>query len=67
VAFTLGDDLSIKGLRFADAVIEEASASDDEEDAAARLEADFVLMAGVLEDAVASLIEWMGGEAQPTA
>lgn len=67
VAFTLGDDLSIKGLRFADAVIEEANASDDEEDAAARLEADFLLMANVLEDAVAGLIEWMGGEAQPTA
>ncbi|WP_193090829.1 recombination-associated protein RdgC [Halomonas colorata] len=64
LTFMLHDDLALKSLRFGDALIEEADHADDGDDALARLETDFVLMAGSLRDNVARLIEWLGGENQ---
>lgn len=62
LTFMLHNDLALKSLRFGDALIEEADHADDGDDALARLETDFVLMAGSLRDNVARLIEWLGGE-----
>lgn len=62
--FMLHDDLALKSLRFGDALIEEADHTDDGDDALARLETDFVLMAGSLRDNVARLLEWLGGESR---
>ncbi|RUR43335.1 recombination-associated protein RdgC [Vreelandella populi] len=64
LSFIMHDDLALKSLRFGDALIEEADHADDGDDALARLETDFVLMAGSLRDSVARLIEWLGGENQ---
>ncbi|RUR34506.1 recombination-associated protein RdgC [Vreelandella nanhaiensis] len=64
LSFVLHDDLALKSLRFGDALIEEADHADDGDDALARLETDFVLMAGSLRDNVARLIEWLDGENQ---
>ncbi|MCP1313010.1 MULTISPECIES: recombination-associated protein RdgC [unclassified Halomonas] len=64
LSFVLHDDLAIKSLRFGDALIEEADHADDGDDALARLETDFVLMAGCLRVSVARIIEWLGGEAE---
>lgn len=64
LTFMLHDDLALKSLRFGDALIEEADHADDGDDALARLETDFVLMAGSMRDSVARLIEWLGGENQ---
>lgn len=62
LSFVMHDDLSLKSLRFGDALIEEADHSDDGDDALARLEADFIIMAGALGEAVDRIIEWLGGE-----
>ncbi|MBP5981426.1 MAG: recombination-associated protein RdgC [Halomonas sp.] len=62
LSFVLHDDLALKSLRFGDALIEEADHADDGDDALARLETDFILMAQALSDDVARLIEWLGGE-----
>ncbi|MCB8889964.1 recombination-associated protein RdgC [Vreelandella malpeensis] len=64
LSFVLHDDLAIKSLRFGDALIEEADFADDGDDALARLETDFVLMAGCLRASVERVVEWLGGEAQ---
>jgi len=64
LSFVLHDDLALKSIRFGDALIEEADHSSDDEDALARLETDFILMAGSLRQNVERLIEWLGGEAQ---
>ncbi|MFW6344721.1 MAG: recombination-associated protein RdgC [Halomonas sp.] len=63
LSFVLHDDLVLKGLRFGDALIEEANAADDGDDALVRLETDFVLMAQALGSSVDRLLEWLGGEA----
>jgi len=62
LSFVLHDDLALKSLRFGDALIEEADHADDGDDALARLETDFVLMAGSLRDSVARIMEWLGGD-----
>lgn len=62
LSFVMHDDLSLKSLRFGDALIEEADHSDDGDDALARLETDFIIMAGALGEAVDRIIEWLGGE-----
>ena len=62
LSFVMHDDLALKSLRFGDALIEEADHADDGDDALARLETDFVLMAGSLRDNVARMIEWLDGE-----
>lgn len=62
LSFILHDDLALKSIRFGDALIEEADHSSDEDDALARLETDFILMAGSLRQNVERLIEWLGGE-----
>ncbi|WP_301585083.1 recombination-associated protein RdgC [Halomonas alkaliantarctica] len=64
LSFTLHDDLALKSIRFGDALIEEADTTDDGDDALARLETDFVLMAGSLRDSVERIIEWLDGEAK---
>ncbi|WP_339118535.1 recombination-associated protein RdgC [Halomonas sp. BMC6] len=69
LSFILHDDLALKSLRFGDALIEEADHADDGDDALARFETDFVLMAGSLRQNVERLLEWLGGEVerQPAA
>lgn len=67
MSFVLQDDLSIKQVRFADALIDEASSADDGDDAIIRLETDFVLMAGALAECVELMLEALGGEAQVAA
>lgn len=62
LSFVMHDDLSLRSLRFGDALIEEADHSDDGDDALARLETDFIIMAGALGEAVDRIIEWLGGE-----
>lgn len=64
LSFVMHDDLALKSLRFGDALIEEADHADDGDDALARLETDFVLMAGSLRQSVARIMEWLGGENQ---
>ena len=62
LSFVLHDDLALKSLRFGDALIEEADHADDGDDALARLETDFILMAQALSDDIVRLIEWLDGE-----
>lgn len=64
LSFVLHDDLALKSLRFGDALIEEADHADDGDDALARLETDFILMAQALSTDVPRLLEWLGGETQ---
>ncbi|QNI02908.1 recombination-associated protein RdgC [Halomonas sp. SH5A2] len=64
LSLVLHDDLALKSLRFGDALIEEADQADDGDDALARLETDFILMANALSDDIARLMEWLGGEIQ---
>ncbi|QJQ96521.1 MULTISPECIES: recombination-associated protein RdgC [Halomonadaceae] len=63
LSLVLHDDLALKSLRFADALLDEASQANDGDDAALRLEADFVLMAQTLGQVSEQLLEWLGGEA----
>jgi recombination associated protein RdgC len=67
LSFVLHDDLAIKSLRFGDALIDEANASEDGDDALVRLETDFLLMAQALGESVDRLIDWLGGEAGSAA
>lgn len=62
LSFVLHDDFALKQLRFGDALIEEADFADDGDDPLARLETDFVLMAGCLRASTERLLEWLGGE-----
>lgn len=64
LSFVLHDDLALKSLRFGDALIEEADQADDGDDALARIETDFILMAGALGKSVERIIEWLDGEVQ---
>ncbi|HDZ46880.1 hypothetical protein LCGC14_0120130 [marine sediment metagenome] len=64
LSFVLHDDLALKSLRFGDTLIEEADHADDGDDALARLETDFILMAQALSTDVPRLLEWLGGETQ---
>ncbi|MGR4068009.1 recombination-associated protein RdgC [Halomonas sp. LR3S48] len=63
LAYVLHDDLTLKSLRFSDALIDEAGEIEDDGDAIVRLEADFMLMAQALAEEVEQLIAWLGGEA----
>ncbi|WP_043532214.1 recombination-associated protein RdgC [Litchfieldella xinjiangensis] len=67
LSLTLHDDLALKGLRFDDKLLDEASQADDGGDAILRLETDFVLMAQALATTVEQLIDWLGGESQAAA
>ncbi|MDR5887526.1 recombination-associated protein RdgC [Vreelandella janggokensis] len=64
LSFILHDDLALKSIRFGDALIEVADELDDGDDALARLESDFLLMAECLRDSVERIVEWLGGEVQ---
>ena len=63
----LHDDLALKSLQVDDALLDEASQSDDGEDPIISLETDFALMSQTLATFVTQLIEWLGGEADPAA
>lgn len=63
----LQDDLSLRSLRFDDAILDEASQAEYDNDATLRLETDLALMGQTLSTFLAQLIEWMGGEAEPVA
>ncbi|MBK5970924.1 MULTISPECIES: recombination-associated protein RdgC [Thiorhodovibrio] len=60
LSFVLGEDLALKRLRFSDELIEEAL-DDNAEDDQARLDAEFIIMAGELR----SLLEALSGEFAP--
>ncbi len=62
-SFVLTDDLGIKSLHFDDALLDEASQTDDADDAVLRMETDFFLMAKALGGMIDNLIDWLGGEA----
>lgn len=62
VSGVLTDTLQLKGLRFSDQLIEQADHADDGDDAIARLEVDFFLMANALSETLDSLIHMLGGE-----
>ena len=64
LSFMLGDDLSIKRLRFSEELREQ---SDDVtiEDPAARLDADFALVTGELSQFIPALFAALGGEEAP--
>ncbi|WP_136246847.1 recombination-associated protein RdgC [Halomonas borealis] len=64
LTFVLHDDLAVKSLRFDDALVDEASQTDDGDDALVRLETDFLLMTQALADGIERLLDWLGGEAQ---
>jgi recombination associated protein RdgC len=64
LSFVMHDDLALKSLRFGDALIEEADHSDDGDEPLARLETDFIIMAGALGTAVDRIVEWLGGEVE---
>ncbi|MNT45964.1 Recombination-associated protein RdgC [compost metagenome] len=61
ISFVLGDDLSIKRLKFSEDLRER---NDDvaSEDPAARLDADFALVTGELAQFIPSLFTALGGE-----
>lgn len=63
VAFVLGDDLSLRRLKFADALLKE---NEDlpPDDALARLDADFVLMAEALVELLEAVFKAFGGPAE---
>ncbi|PMR70454.1 recombination-associated protein RdgC [Halomonas heilongjiangensis] len=67
LSFVLHDDLALKSLRFGDALVDEATNSDDGDDALVRLETDFLLMSQALGENVDRLIGWLGGEAGTTS
>lgn len=67
VSCVLHDDLAIKSLRFADALLDEAADIEDDNDPVLRLETDFALMTGALGASIEQLIHGLGGEAQPAA
>ncbi|WP_110685282.1 recombination-associated protein RdgC [Salinicola aestuarinus] len=62
----LHDDLALKSLAFDDSVLDEASQSEDDDDPAVRLETDFALMSQALSTFIEQLIDWLGGEADPS-
>ena len=60
----VGEDLSVKRLRFLEGVMEEAGATENE-DKQARMDADFVLMVGELDVFLNRLMQTFGGVADP--
>ncbi|SEM19005.1 recombination-associated protein RdgC [Halomonas caseinilytica] len=66
LSFVLHDDLAVKNLNFDDALLDEASQSDDGDDALVRLETDFLLMTQALAESIERLLVWLGGEANST-
>ncbi|MEN3261037.1 recombination-associated protein RdgC [Sodalis endosymbiont of Spalangia cameroni] len=63
VQFVLGDDGTVKRLKFAD-TLREQNDDIDRDDFAARFDADFTLMTGELAALITELIAGLGGEAQ---
>ncbi|SDL78840.1 recombination associated protein RdgC [Modicisalibacter muralis] len=67
VSLVLHDDLSLKSIHFANALLDEASQTDDGDGPVLRLETDFALMAGALAGVIEHLVDGLGGEATPAA
>ncbi|KFF48997.1 recombinase [Gammaproteobacteria bacterium MFB021] len=63
----LHDDLALKSLQFDDALLDEASQTEDGDDPAVALETDFALMSQALATFIEQLIDWLGGEAETSA
>ena len=61
VSFTLADDLSITGVKWADELMEKNDDINDE-DPLARLDADIALLAGEMSRFAPALIDALGGE-----
>ena len=62
-SLTLTDGFTLKGLKFDDALIEEANDMDDGGDAIGRLETDFILMTSALNELIDHLVDALDGEA----
>ncbi|MCT8506179.1 recombination-associated protein RdgC [Chromohalobacter moromii] len=67
VTAMLHDDLTLKSIRFADALLDEASQVEDDDDPTLRLETDFALMTGALRECIEQLVDGLGGEVDPAA
>lgn len=65
MSLVLNEDLTLKGIRFSDEVLEESHATEDDGDAILRLETDFAIMAEALTQGVEKLMQGLGGEAEP--
>lgn len=65
--FVLHDDLTLKGLKFNDALLDDAQTSEDGNDVDIRLETDFILMAQTLSHDIQRLTHWLGGPADPAS
>ncbi|NPC99438.1 recombination-associated protein RdgC [Brenneria sp. hezel4-2-4] len=61
ISFVLGDDGSLKKLKFADVLLDQNA---DAEDVAARFDADFVLLTGELAALIRELVLALGGESK---
>ncbi len=66
INFVLADDGSLKKLKFSDVLLEQND-DIDREDAIARFDADFVLLAGELAALITDLVAALGGESQRTS
>ncbi|WP_227875857.1 recombination-associated protein RdgC [Kushneria konosiri] len=63
MSFTLVEDMSIKGIRFADAVLKEVDDTDSDENPVMQMETEFVLAAQCLAHTIEKLMHALGGEA----
>ncbi|WP_445621302.1 recombination-associated protein RdgC [Kushneria sp. Sum13] len=64
MSFTLVEDMSIKGIRFADAVLKEVDDTDSDENPVMQMETEFVLAAQCLAHTIDKLMHALGGEAK---
>lgn len=64
MSLVLQEDMSIKSIRFADAVMGEADEAEHDDDPVMQMETEFALMAHVLGNTAERLMQWLGGEAK---
>ncbi|ARS54214.1 recombination-associated protein RdgC [Kushneria konosiri] len=65
MTLVLQEDMSIKSIRFADAVLKEIDDTDSDDNPVMQMETEFALMAHVLGETAERLMQWLGGEATP--